>query len=180
MTPRLRKALVAGGAAVVLVVALWLGRGGNTPVTTASRTAATTPRAASPAAGVVDVRLEVLGDTASALEPAARNPFRFEARRVQAPASGGGVPTLGGVRPGAVASGPPPLPPIPLRYIGLFDAPRQVGLVAILSDGRGNVFYGREGETIEGRYLVVQVSQTSTELSYLDGRGRQTIRLSGQ
>jgi hypothetical protein len=67
-----------------------------------------------------------------------------------------------------------------LRYIGLLDAPAQAGRVAVLSDGRGNVFYGREGDTIEGRYRVLQVSPVATELSYLDGRGRQTIRLSGQ
>jgi hypothetical protein len=67
-----------------------------------------------------------------------------------------------------------------LKYIGLLDAPAQAGRVAILSDGRGNIFHAREGDTIEGRYLVLQVSPVAAELSYLDGRGRQTIRLSGQ
>jgi hypothetical protein len=52
--------------------------------------------------------------------------------------------------------------------------------VGVLSDGRGNVFYGREGDIIEGRYLLREVGPASVELSYLDGRGRQTIRLSGQ
>jgi hypothetical protein len=52
--------------------------------------------------------------------------------------------------------------------------------VAILSDGRGNIIHAREGDTIEGRYLVLQVSPVAAELSYLDGRGRQTIGLSGQ
>jgi len=67
-----------------------------------------------------------------------------------------------------------------LRYIGLLDAPAQAGRVAVLSDGRGNVFYGKEGDTIEGRYLMLRVGPISADLSYLDGRGRQTIRLSGQ
>jgi hypothetical protein len=69
---------------------------------------------------------------------------------------------------------------IPLKYIGLLDVPSQAGRVAILSDGGGNVFYGREGAIIEGRYLLIQVNPVALELSYLDGRGRQTIRLSGQ
>jgi hypothetical protein len=62
----------------------------------------------------------------------------------------------------------------------LFDAPSQAVHAAILSDGRGNVFYGKEGDIIEGRYRVLRVGADTVELSYLDGRGRQTIRLSGQ
>jgi len=80
----------------------------------------------------------------------------------------------------AAPSGPPPLPPIPLRFIGLVDAPTQAGRVAIFSDGRNNVFYGKDGDIIEGRYKVLKVSPDAAELSYLDGRGRQTIRLTGQ
>jgi hypothetical protein len=51
---------------------------------------------------------------------------------------------------------------------------------AILSDGRGNVFHGKEGDIIEGRYRVLSVGTDTVDLSYLDGRGRQTLRLSGQ
>jgi hypothetical protein len=76
--------------------------------------------------------------------------------------------------------GPPPPPPIPLRFIGLVDAPSQAGRVAILSDGRGNVFYGKEGDIIEGRYRLLRVGPDAAEISFTDGRGRQTIRLSGQ
>jgi phage protein U len=79
-----------------------------------------------------------------------------------------------------VAVGPPAVPVIPLKYIGLLEAPSQAGRVAILSDGGGNVFYGKEGDIIEGRYLMLRVGPISADLSYLDGRGRQTIRLSGK
>ena len=82
--------------------------------------------------------------------------------------------------PVAAVNRPPTLPPIPLRFFGLLEAPAQAGRVAVLSDGRGNIFYGREGDIIEGRYRVLQVGPVVTELSYLDGRGRQTLRLSGQ
>jgi hypothetical protein len=39
---------------------------------------------------------------------------------------------------------------------------------------------GREGDLIEGRYRVLRVGADSLDLAYADGRGRQTIRLSGQ
>jgi hypothetical protein len=49
-----------------------------------------------------------------------------------------------------------------------------------MSDGRGNVFYGKEGDIIDGRYRVLRVGPDSADLSYTDGRGRQTLRMSGQ
>ena len=137
-------------------------------------------------APVADVRLELLQRSRPDLEEAQRNLFRFQARpappepprpRVQPPTPAPFVPP---VPPVTVPSGPPPPPPIPVRFIGLVDAPTQGGRIAILSDGRGNVFYGKEGDIIEGRYRVLKVGLDAAELSYLDGRGHQTIRLSGQ
>jgi hypothetical protein len=72
------------------------------------------------------------------------------------------------------------LPPIPLRFIGLIEPVQRSGRVAMLSDGRGAVISGREGDIIEGRYRVLRIGADSLELAYADGRGRQTIRLSGQ
>ena len=57
---------------------------------------------------------------------------------------------------------------------------QRAGRVALLSDGRGGLMNGREGDIIEGRYRVLRVGTDSIELAYADGRGRQTIRLSGQ
>jgi hypothetical protein len=79
-----------------------------------------------------------------------------------------------------IVTGPPPLPPIPLRFIGLIEPVQRSGRVAMLSDGRGAVISGREGDIIEGRYRVLRIGADSLELAYADGRGRQTIRLSGQ
>jgi hypothetical protein len=67
-----------------------------------------------------------------------------------------------------------------LKFIGLLEPPGQSSRVAILSDTRGGVFYGREGDIIEGRYKVLRIDAETADLSYVDGRGRQTIRLSGQ
>ena len=48
----------------------------------------------------------------------------------------------------------------------------------VLSDGRG-VYHGNEGDTILGQYRILRIGVESIEMSYLDGRGRQTIRLTG-
>jgi hypothetical protein len=39
---------------------------------------------------------------------------------------------------------------------------------------------GKEGDTIEGRYRILRVTESSVEMVYLDGRGRQTLRAGGQ
>lgn len=74
--------------------------------------------------------------------------------------------------------GPPPLPPIALKFIGVVDSPTTGRKIAALSDGR-NTFQGVEGDIIEGRYRILKIGVESIELAYLDGRGRQTIRLTG-
>ena len=79
--------------------------------------------------------------------------------------------------PGPV--GPAPPPPIVLKFIGTVEAPgRSAQKIAVLSDGR-NVFHGREGDIIEGRFRILRIGAESIEMAYLDGRGRQTIRLTG-
>jgi hypothetical protein len=65
-----------------------------------------------------------------------------------------------------------------LKFIGIVEAPGQALKIAVLSDGR-NVFYGREGDIIEGRYRILRIGAESLEIAYADGRGRQTIRLTG-
>jgi hypothetical protein len=150
-------------------------RGGQAPAG-AARATATMP--------VADVKLELLQQKRPEREAADRNLFRFQARPAPAasaqPRAVAAPPTPVAPPPPSVPSGPPPPPPIGLRYIGLVDAPSQAGRIAILSDGRGNIFYGKDGDIIEGRYKVLKVSPDAAELAYLDGRGRQTIRLTGQ
>ena len=77
-----------------------------------------------------------------------------------------------------VPAGPPPPPPIPLRFIGFVEQPDRRPKLAVLSDGRG-VFYGHEGDIIGGRYRIVRIGLESIEMVYVDGRGQQTIRLTG-
>jgi hypothetical protein len=129
---------------------------------------------------VGDLKLESLERRDDAPSTPSRNVFRFEERRAAAPPPRP-LPRQPVEQPQPpVPTGPPPPPPIPLRYIGYLDEAGEVPRVAVLSDGRGNVFNGKEGDVIEGRYRVLRIGNDSADLIYIDGRGRQTIRLSGQ
>jgi len=128
---------------------------------------------------VTDVRLEALKHAAASLGEADRNTFRFQ---VKAPPPSPPRPTPA-PPPQAFAppvTGPPPPPAIPLKYVGLLGAVSQRDRVAVLSDSRGNPFYGKEGDIIEGRYRVLRIAADSVDLAYADGRGRQTLRLLAQ
>ena len=185
--PRRKVVLAAGlGSAGVLAVVV-ATRDGSTGAGAAASSPAPRTTAGEPAASmpVVDLRLELLDQPRADPGEAARNPFRFRPRPAPLPPKPASAPP-----PARAAAAAPPKPavpaapagppPIPLRMIGMFDAPGQAGQVAIMSDGRGNVFQGKEGDIIEGRYRVGRVTADSLELSYTDGRGRQVIRLTGQ
>ena len=143
-------------------------------------------RSAAPAAAntqpVADVKLELLKTAQTDLEPSTRNPFQFRQRAVPtAPpraigAPGRGAPVI--VGPPPPPPGPPPPPPIALKYIGVLDTAQ--GKVAIFRDSGGNIINGKEGAIIDGRYRLLKIGVESADLAYADGRGRQTIRLSGQ
>ncbi len=76
----------------------------------------------------------------------------------------------------ALPTGPPPPPPITLKFIGVVHAGGRA--VAVLSDGR-DILYGREGEVVDGQYLIVKINVETIEVSYPDGSGRRVIRLTG-
>jgi hypothetical protein len=105
-----------------------------------------------------------------------RDPFRFKPRAPPPPPPAASARRTVPEELGPVAPAPPPR--IPLKFIGLIDSPRQ-GVIAVLSDARG-VYHGGVGQTIEGRYRIERIGVESIDLSYIDGRGRQTIRLTGQ
>jgi len=127
---------------------------------------------------VADVKLELLRAQRGEAAAAQRNPFRF--REPPPPPPPPPPAPRAVVEAPPVPQGPPPPPPIPLRLIGMLNAPTSAGRVAVFSDGRGNTFNGREGDIIEGRYRLLKIGADSVELAYTDGCGRQVIRLSGQ
>jgi hypothetical protein len=177
-------ALLAVLVAVLAGVLMWRDSDGTAGVNPApsngvSGTAGQQPQVPASPVDVADVQLELLKAPHGDAPEAGRNLFRFRPK-APPPAPRPERPPEPEVEEGPpVPAGPPPPPPITLRFIGLVSAP-QAGRVAVLSDNRSNVFYGREGDIIEGRYRVLRIGNDSVELAYTDGRGRQVIRLSGQ
>ena len=88
-------------------------------------------------------------------------------------------PVIETPRPPGPPPGPPPAPPIPLKLIGVLTRANEVKW-AVLTDGKSGPMYGKDGDIIDGRYLIVKIGTESIEMTYADGRGRQVIRLTGQ
>jgi hypothetical protein len=173
--------MVALAAVVGLALVFWLVPGKSA----APAAAPSNPRTQQRTRGVEStdpadlvVRLEKLKRPRVGTETSDRNPFRFYVKPPPPPPAqpsrGAAVPPP----PPPVDTGPPPPPPIPLKYIGFMDVP-GLGKVAALSDCRMTM-RGREGEVVAGQYRLVRIGVESVVLEYVDGRGRTTIRMSGQ
>ncbi len=167
---------------LVLVVAaagvyrLWPQTGASAPGVSTGR-ANGSPLHGSPASGIAapDVHLRDLEGERPKPGSGDRDLFRFKAK--SAPPLDRPPVTLSPTAP--IGPPPPPtVPPIALKFIGVVEATARSQKIAVLSDARG-VYYGREGEVVEGRYRILRIGAESIEMSYLDGRGRQVIRLSG-
>jgi hypothetical protein len=127
----------------------------------------------------LDVRLEELKQPRPAAQPSDRNPFRFYVPPPPPP-----PPSAHAVAPvvppppvDLTPPPPPPPPPIPLKFIGKLET--RAGVIAAFSDCR-TTMRGKEGDIIDGRYRLVKIGVESVVMEYLDGRGRTTIRESGQ
>ncbi len=142
-------------------------------------------RSAGSGSAVPAVRLDALEEARTQPPPprSERNLFLFQPKAVPPPPPVAGRPGTLGVAGAAagepgVPPGPPPPPPIPFKFIGIVQAPSQK--LAILADNSTkDVFFGREGDIIDGRYRILRIGVESVEMAYVDGRGRQTIRLAG-
>jgi hypothetical protein len=169
---------------IFAIAKMWPGTSAA-PAPTSNRAAGTSvakqqPKGTGTAPAPPAVHLDVLNGERPKPEAAERNLFRFKPKAPPPPPPMAARP-LQPVEP-AVPTGPPPPPPlapIPLKFIGIMEAPSHGEKIAILSDGRNAPFYGREGAIIEGRYRILKIGVESVEIEYTDGRGRQTIRLTG-
>ena len=176
------------GLVLTLVAVAWWQFGGASPAAPtvagkARRPAATagrTPAATAPAEILVrGVGLERLDADRPAPEEGGRDPFRAaEPKRPDPP-----IAQQPRVPPTAPQTPSLPTPPMPqvaaitVKFIGVVSR-RDVGKVAILSDGK-NVYYGRAGEIVDGRWRIVSIGEESLQIEYVDGRGRQTVRMTG-
>jgi hypothetical protein len=176
-------ATVTVGVLAVAVLAYRARTMGPDPVA-ASRTArsapATSTAVSAPApsksgmSGLSEVNLQALNAPHGALQDTVRDPFRFKPKPPPPPPPPVVKPTV--TQPVGPVEPPPP-PRIALKFFGTFETKK--GVLAALTDGRG-VYKGYVGDTIEGRYRILRIGVESIDLAYLDGRGRQTIRLTGQ
>ena len=182
MTPERRKQVLLGILLVVLAGAGY--RAMRPPVPVAGGGPPPRRNSASPVrqpaqveAESLDVRLEALTAEWPDPESESRNLFQFgRPRPVGVPERVVPPPPP----PPPMVTGPPPpppVPPIPLKLIGIVSQ-RESPPIAVLNDGRG-VYYGKEGDVIEGRYRIHRVTADAVEISHLDGRGRQMMRLGG-
>jgi hypothetical protein len=147
-------------------------------------TASDRNRQGTAAEGTIDVRLESLEAERPKPGPTDRNLFRFREKPPPAPPpplppNRGGTPLQPGeLNPPPV--GPPQPPPIGLKFIGVVvEQGTEKRKIAVLSDGSGQPLLGAEGDLVAGRYRILKIGEESIELAYADGRGRQTIRLTG-
>ena len=180
MQPERRRQIVLAVLVVVLAAALyraWPRTAAPVPSASNPRGAARQGQTAEVAAP--DVHLEALEAERPKPSGQTRNLFRFgrteRPRETPVVAPPTPPPTPSTAKPTVLGA-----PPIPLRFVGTM----QVGgrTMAVLSDASGlqrNPVYGFEGDTILGQYRLVRVGAESIEMTYLDGRGRQTIRFSG-
>jgi hypothetical protein len=177
-------AVLATGLAALVIWQLRPAADGGVATAPAARGQSAAARTAPGAEAEPSDPLEVSLDRLAAIRPepagSNRNPFRFRPDPPPAPppslppsATRAPAEELGPTGPPT----PPPPAPIAFKFIGVLTA-EGPGKVAVLSDGRA-VYHGREGEIIEGRYRIIRIGEESIQMEHLDGRGRQTIRLSG-
>lgn len=173
--------LAALAAAVILLVAWWTMSGKSAvPAASPSKPRVAANHGAAPSeAGDLNVRLDALRQPRPSTGGGNRNPFRFYTPPPPPPPPAAKpVPDLPPEGP-PVPAGPAPPPPIPLKYIGLIEGVPGQGKIAAFSDCR-TTMRAREGEIIAGQYRLVRIGVESVVLEYVDGRGRTTIRMSGQ
>ncbi len=188
MATERQRRIALGAVLVVLAVVLYravtsLGApsGTSTASNSSSNGRARTARSArGPAAQATapDVHLRALDDERPIPISGERNLFRFKpAAPPPAPPRTTPPPPVVRNVP-SVPAGPAPPPPIPLKFIGIVEAPQSKPIAALV-DSTGRSFHGREGDIVAGQYRIVKIGVESIEMTYLDGRGRQTIRLTG-
>lgn len=180
-----RRQLLGGLGLLLLVAGGWRYFGSSPEATPQAVVAARRAAAAEVPLRPVDVTLDVLEGGRLGPDDGGRNPFVFGARQVSLTDDGTRRPVtrrppMAEAPPILLPPGPPPLPPIPFKFIGLVEGTTGTGRIAVLSDSKGLVVHGSEGTIIDGRFRILSIGTDSIDIAYADGRGRQTMRLSGQ
>ena len=174
MGRRRREIVLAALASVIIAVAVYRVRSVS-PAADAAEHSRAGEAAKQQTKALIELDLQALNAPRPEPVDSSRDPFRFKPK--PPPPAPPAPPRPVTTQPTQPVGAPPP-PPIPLKFIGTLEG-KQPGHVAVLSDARG-VYYGHEGEIVEGRYRILRIGVESIDLAYVDGRGRQTIRKTGQ
>ena len=127
---------------------------------------------------VIDVDLEAMKAIRPGLDYIKRNPFLFATGPLGEPV-GSIRKELGASKPSdAFTDQESTEDVLSLRFIGIVEARRTVGLIAVLTDGRG-VFQGAEGDTLEGRYRIENISRDRVEIEVLPAGTREVLYREG-
>jgi hypothetical protein len=172
--------LVLLGIVIVAFALMTLGDSADQPPPTSnSARAPQQPQGGKLDPAQLDVRLEELKKPPPPPGDTERNPFRFRPKPPPPPppVKDRDAPPVAPPPPPPDV-GPPQPPPITLKFIGVTEAP-GIGKIAALTDCR-RTEQGREGETVYGRYRIVKIGAESLMIEYTDGKGRTTLRMTGQ
>lgn len=171
-----------GGGAAAAMAALLVWNLASEGATEASRTGPARTSARARAEDTLGTPADVQLDRLAAVRPGPagtrRNPFVFQSRAAPPPEPVDRPVSMAAPSVNALPPGPPAMAPIGLKFIGIVESGAGVKL-AVLTDGRV-VSHGQEGDIIDGRYRILKIGVESIEIAHADGRGRQTIRLTGQ
>ena len=182
MAPNRRKVILLGGLVAVLALTLYytaLPRTAASTASTSNQRETRRERSSEAPRVAPDVNLEALVAERPKPRDSHRNLFRFRPPPAPPPPPPRPAPPPVFAPVNTGPPPPPPVPPIPLRLVLTVmqgSGPR----IATLSDTFGRQMSGKEGDTIEGRYRILRITESSVEMVYLDGRGRQTLRAGGQ
>ncbi len=185
MSAERRKQVLGGLLGVMAVVGVWQYMSAGSTVAPQATVAARRTAATEMPQPPVDVSLDSLEGGRLGPDDGGRNPFVFGVRQVAVTDAGARRavtrrPALPETAPVLLPPGPPPLPPIPFKFIGLVEGTAGTKRIAVLSDSKGLVVHGSEGTIIDGRFRILSIGTESLDIAYADGRGRQTLRLTGQ
>lgn len=186
-----RNKLIIAVVLMVVAVALlgqWLfSSGGTSSAASISPSALSVPAGSTPARKVnhsnkpvktersldPTLRLDLLTTSeGTKYEGKGRNIFRAEAEVIP-------QAKFPAIKPGPVpppeAQGPPPPPPIPLRFYGFASRPGEPKKI-FLSQG-DDVFIAGEGDIVDRRYKILQISPNSVEVEDVLTNNRQSLPL---
>ena len=183
---RRETALVALTAVVIVAASFWWSRSpaGRLRVRAASA-------ADAPGQPIPRIDLARLDQPRTAAEASRRNLFEFGADPTPPtppparptppgpppPGGPGGLPGNEGLGPG-LAPGPPPLPPLNVRYIGSVENSDGVRVAVLVTD-RQDILTGQQGQVVANRYRIVKIGLESVDLEDVNTGQSRRVALRG-